>query len=266
MQAPPKVAPKKGVRVERLKTSEPRQNGFLGKFYQQKLPSWRLESKSPLFAGILLFVCGAVLAILGTLMCIGLQGKVEYLIQYDGAPVNPMDESATPVRTNWTVGDDVDGLQKGFTRHRNVRVRLLAGVCKCGFCGCRFASSYVHICVFSLHVHLADTNDVPKRPTHSLTHSPTHHQTFTDVLFVSTMHRTPVQTLRPPQDHRFPLSHRLLYRPPRPQRRAALPVGRNVLRGCEILSQLLSIAGSGHTTQTYPLTPPTHLHTYSNAY
>lgn len=119
-KAPPKVAPKKGVRVERLKTSEPRQNGFLGKFYQQKLPSWRLESKSPLFAGILLFVCGAVLAILGTLMCIGLQGKVEYLIQYDGAPVNPMDESATPVRTNWTVGDDVDGLQKGFTRHRNM--------------------------------------------------------------------------------------------------------------------------------------------------
>ena len=55
---------------------------------------------------------------LSILMCIGLQGKVEYMVQYDGAPLNPMSVRATPI--NWTLGDDVEDLKKGFTKHRNV--------------------------------------------------------------------------------------------------------------------------------------------------
>ena len=60
------------------------------------------------------------MTILGALMIVGLDGKIEYIIQYDGVPMNPLDQSK-PSLTEWS--NDVSALKAGFSKHRNVCVR-----------------------------------------------------------------------------------------------------------------------------------------------
>ena len=60
------------------------------------------------------------MTILGALMTVGLDGKVEYIIQYDGARMNPLTQSK-PLVTEWD--GDVEALAQGFSKHRNVCVR-----------------------------------------------------------------------------------------------------------------------------------------------
>ena len=105
---------------EDAKSLRPNSAGAVGKFFQQSLPSTRLRPHSPLFAGPLLLICGLVMTILGALMMVGLDGKVEYIIQYDGIPMNPLNQSE-PSLTTW--GGNVAALEAGFSKHRNVRER-----------------------------------------------------------------------------------------------------------------------------------------------
>jgi len=58
------------------------------------------------------------MTILGALMMVGLDGKVEYIIQYDGVPMNPFNQSE-PSLTTWG-GNNVDALAAGFSKHRNM--------------------------------------------------------------------------------------------------------------------------------------------------
>ena len=63
------------------------------------------------------------MTILGALMMVGLDGKVEYIIQYDGVPMNPFNQSKPWLATWGGDAGDVDALAAGFSKHRNVRER-----------------------------------------------------------------------------------------------------------------------------------------------